>query len=73
MLESPGKALRNTDEWVGLTSSDRDFINLRHDLAWEVFKGLQVILLFGNCCIKACGPFFLTLRHNILLLCGYMF
>ena len=57
MLESPGKALRNTDEWVGLTSSDRDFIDLQHDLAWEVFKGLQVILLsLGTA----------ALRHEVL-------
>lgn len=42
MVESPGKALRSTDEWVGLTSSDRDFIDLRHDSVWEVFKDLQV-------------------------------
>ena len=45
MLESPGKALRSTDEWVGLTSSDRDFTDLQHDSVWEVFKDLQVILL----------------------------
>lgn len=73
-MESPGKALRNSGEWVGLTSRDRDFTDLRHHSAWEVFKDLQVILSsLGTAALRHEVLFFQTLRHNILLLYGYMF